>query len=86
MPVCIVVTCAVVVEGNCERSGETVSRRSSGWSRVPLDEAHPERVEQDDRDAIRRSGAPASARPPGAPVSSRSTVGGSEAKPQKPNG
>ena len=29
-PVCIVVTCAVVVEGNCEESGATRRRRNSG--------------------------------------------------------
>ena len=51
-PKCSVVTCAVVVDGNCERSGATSRRRTSGWSAWRSRKADPKRVEQHERDAV----------------------------------
>src|SRR5919107_880174 len=64
-PVCIVVTCAVVVGGNCVATGVTSSRRRNGWSAW---RSRNRRPNASSRTTPTRSRSPL--------VSSRSTVAG----------
>ena len=82
-PLCRVVTCAVVVDGNCVVSGTTASKRAQQRVvAVAGEEAPAEGVEQDEDDVPSARGqAVERRRRPRPTPSRRATVSGSAAKP-----